>query len=201
MQKHKILCLLLVVCLGSSVLAQKKPRETERKAPGQANASAEQNKVTARRVFDELFTQGRFGEANQIYAPNCRVQFGGRSESLSQAINEARGWKSAAPDLVMTPNQITANGDVVTVNWTARGTHTGQGHGLKPTGKHVNMRGRSVFRFANGKIVEATTDEYQTELFRQLGVSKTTASMVDTTERLWAAVSRLFPNPLYASLQ
>src|SRR5262249_28866001 len=45
MQKHKILCLLLVVCLGSSVLAQKKPRETERKAPGQANASAEQNKV------------------------------------------------------------------------------------------------------------------------------------------------------------
>jgi len=183
--------------------AQKKPATSARTAPAQVkpNVSSEQNKAAARRALEELFTQGRFGEVNQIYAPNCRVQFGGRSESLSQAVAEARGWKSAAPDLVMTANQITANGDEVIVNWTARGTHTGQGHGLKPTGKHVNMRGRSVFRFANGKIVEASTDEYQTELFRQLGVSKTTASMVDNTEKLWAAISQMFPDPLYASLR
>lgn len=201
MRKHRIFYLLLVVCIAGLTLAhaQKKPAQLERKAPG--GASAEQNKAAARRVFEELFTQGRFGEANQVYAPNCKVQFGGRSESLSQAINEARGWKSAAPDLVMHVNQISANGDVVIVNWTAQGTHTGQGNGLKPTGKRVNMRGRSEFRFANGKIVEANNTEYRDELFRQLGVSKTTASMVDTSEKLWAAVSKLFPDPLYASLR
>src|SRR5262249_15075847 len=131
--KHKILYLLLFVCIAGLALAQKKPREVQRQAP--AGASVEQNKATARRVFDELFTQGRFGEVNQIYAPNCKFQFGGRSEGLSQAVSEGRGWKSAAPDLVMTANQITANGEEVTVNWTARGTQTGQGHGLKPTGK------------------------------------------------------------------
>src|SRR5215831_13291170 len=129
MHKHRILLLTIIVCGAFALaLAQKKPREQERKVPPQGNASAEQNKATARRVFDELFTQGRFGEANQVYAPNCKFQFGGRSEGLSQAVSEGRGWKSAAPDLVMTANQITANGDEVTVNWTARGTHTGQGH-------------------------------------------------------------------------
>jgi len=202
MHKHRILLLTIIVCGAFALaLAQKKPREVERKVPPQGNASAEQNKATARRVFDELYTQGRFGEANQVYAPNCKVQFGNRSVSLDQGISEARGWKSAAPDLVMTANQITANGDVVTVNWTARGTHTGQGHGLKPTGKHILMHGRSVFRFANGKIVEATTDEYRDELFRQLGVPKTTASIVDATEKLVSAVRQLLPDPLYASLQ
>jgi len=199
MRKHKILYLLLFVCIAGLALAQKKPREVQRQAP--QGASVEQNKATARRVFEELFTQGRYGEVNQIYAQNCRFQFGGRSEGLSQAVAEGRGWKSAAPDLVMTANQITANGDEVTVNWTAHGTHTGQGHGLKPTGKHVNMRGRTTFRFANGKIVEANSDDYQPELFRQLGVSKTTASMVDSTQRVWAALAQIFPDPLYASLR
>lgn len=199
MRKLKIFCLLLFVCIGAMALAQKKPREAERKAPPQGN-TAEQNKAAARRVL-EAYTQGSFEEANQLYAPNCRIRFGSQSQSLGQAVSEARGWKSAAPDLVMTPNQITVNGDVVTVNWTARGTHTGLGNGLKPTGKHVNMRGTTEFRFANGKIVEAITTDYRSELFRQLGVSKTAASMIDTGQRLWSTVAQLFPDPLYASLQ
>src|SRR5262245_53540252 len=161
MRKHKIFCLLLIVCIGGLTFAQKKPREQERKAPGQVKASAELNKATVRRVFDELFTQGRFGEVDQIYAPNCKVHFGGRTEGLSQAVAEGKGWKSAAPDLVMTADQISVNGDTVTVSWSARGTHTGQGHGLKPTGKRINMRGRSTFRVVDGKIVEAWNEEYR----------------------------------------
>src|SRR5215510_9210529 len=161
MRKHKIFCLLLIVCIGGLTFAQKKPREQERKAPGQVKASAELNKAVA----------------------------------------EGKGWKSAAPDLVMTADQISVNGDTVTVSWSARGTHTGQGHGLKPTGKRINMRGRSTFRVVDGKIVEAWNEEYRDELFRQLGVPKTAASMIDTSEKLWATVRQLFPDPLYASLQ
>lgn len=199
MRKQRILCLLLVVSISGLAFAQKKPRENERQKP-QA-ASPEQNKATARRVFEEIYSQGRFGEVNQIYAPNCKVTFGGRSQSLQEAVSEARGWKSAAPNLVMSVQQVSANGDVVTVNWLARGTHTGQGNGLKPTGKSVNMRGQTQFRFANGKIVEANTTEYRQELFRQLGVSKTAASMIDTSEKVLASLKQLFPDPLYASLQ
>lgn len=197
MRKHRIL--LLVVCIAGLTLAhaQKKGREK----PQEREGSAEQNKVAARRALEEIYSQGRFGQVEQIYAPNCKVRFGNRSESLSQAVEEAKQWKNAAPDLRMTVEGISANGDIVTVNWVAQGTHTRPTRGLKPTGKSINMRGRSEFRFANGKIVEATTNEYREELYRQLGVPKNAASLMITTEDLWASLSRMFPDPLYASLR
>ena len=201
MRKHTILFLTIMVCSALAVVsAQKKPAQQQRSAQRQAGPS-EQNKEVARRVFDDLFTQGRYGEIDQIYDRNCKVHFGNRTEGLSQAVAEGKGWRSAAPDLVMTANQISESGDKVTVHWTARGTHTGQGHGLKPTGKHILIHGASTFQIANGKIVEAWNDEYRDELFRQLGLPKTAASMVDTGQRLWSSVAQLFPDPLYASLQ
>jgi len=180
--------------------AQKKPAQQQRPAQRQAGPQ-NQNKLLARRVFEELTNQGRYGEVDQVFDRNCKVHFGNRTLGLSQAVAEGKGWKSAAPDLSMNVENVTENGDKVTVFWAARGTHTGQGLGAQPTRKQVSMRDRTVFLFKNGKIVEAWNSEYRQELFRQLGVSKTTASMFDTTEKLWAAAAQLFPDPLYASLQ
>src|SRR5262249_22778367 len=104
-------------------------------------------------------------------------------------------------DLVMTANQITTSGDTVTVNWTARGTHTGQGHGLKPTGKHFLVHGQSTFRFANGKIVEADNSEYRDELFQQLGVSKTKAFLYEKGQDLQASLQEMFVEPFSTNAQ
>ena len=199
MRRMRVILLLLICGAVTLATAQKKPRERERQQ--NQPASAEQNKQLARRVFDDLLSRGNYGEVNEIYASNCTVHFGGRSEGLGQAVSEGKGWRSAAPDLVMTANQITADGDMVNVNWTARGTHTGQGHGLKPTGKHFLVHGTSRFRIVNGKIVEAWNSEYRDELFQQLGVPKTAASMLSTGLQLWASVSEFFPDPLFGSLQ
>lgn len=199
MLKSKALCLTIILCAVTAVApAQKKP--ATRELPNQGR-QVELNKASARRALEEIYSQGRFGEVNQIYAPNCKVRFGNRSESLSEAVQEAKEWKNGAPDMRMTVEGISANGDVVTVNWVAQGTHTRPTRGLKPTGKSINMRGRSEFRFANGKIVEATTTEYREELYRQLGVSKRAASFIVTTQDLWASMSQLFPDPLYAFLR
>lgn len=197
MRNYRILCLIGIVCGGMTLMlaAQKKPAQNRG-----AENSAQQNEVKARRVFEEMASQGRYGEANQVFDPNCKVHFGNRTVGFSQATTEGKGWKSAAPDLIMRAEQVSSNGDRVTVSWSAQGTHTGRGIG-RPTGKRISMRDRTVFQFKNGKIVEVWNSEYKTELFRQLGVSKTAASMVDTTERIWAAVSQIFPDPLYASLQ
>jgi predicted ester cyclase len=187
------------VILGVAVVAglvlasaQKKPTYREPEPNTRAVASAEQNKTVSRRVFDDLFTQGRYSEINQIYASSCTVHFGNRTEGLAQAVEEGKGWRSAAPDLVMTADEITANGDMVSVSWTARGTHTGSGHGLKPTGKHILIRGSSRFRLENGKIVEAWNSEYRDELFRQIGVSKPRAFLYETALELRASLSELF---------
>jgi len=200
MLKCKALSLTIILCAITAVApAQKKPA-TRPNQESRQNNSAEANKAAVQRMF-EAYSQGRFDEARQLYAPNCKVQFGGRGSNVQESLSEAKGWKSAAPDLVMSGEQISANGDTVTVNWVATGTHTGRGNGLKPTGKRVNVRGKSEFRFANGKIVEAHNTEYRDQLYRQLGVPKNAAAMMIMTEDLWASVKRMLPDPLYASLQ
>lgn len=199
MRRYGLVVGLLVVCGGLALLMHAQKRQAPPVRPGQAD-SAEQNKVAARRVFEELYTGGRFGEANQIFAPNCQVHFGNRTVPLQAAIAESRGWKSASPDSSMIVENISGNGDRVTVVWTARGTHTGQGVGVKPSGRRFSMRQQSEFVFQNGKIVEVFNNEYRTELFRQLGVSRPAAFMFFTSERVVALLADVLPDRLFSSL-
>jgi hypothetical protein len=204
MRNYRVFSLMVVLCGGLTLTPgeQRRPapqQEQQRQRPGQANP--EQNKQVARRLFEELFTQARYEHIDEVFDRNCKVHFGNRTLGLAQAVAEGKGWRSAAPDLVMAAEQVSADGDKVTVFWSAKGTHTRQGNELKPTGRRISMRSRSVFQIKNGKIIEAWNEEYRPELFRQLGVSKTAASMFDTTERLWATLSEMFPDPLYALLQ
>ena len=187
---YLLLCLVLVTGLVLA-FAQKKPVDKERPIPPGHVASPELNKQVVRRVFDELFNQGRYDAINQIYDSNCKVHFGSRNERLGQSVEEGKGWRSAAPDLVMTVGRITANGDMVEVDWVARGTHTGAGHGLKPTGKKFMVRGNSRFQVENGKIVEVWNSEYRDELFHQLGVSKPVAFVYERVQDMQASLEPL----------
>jgi hypothetical protein len=99
----------------------------------------------------------------------------------------------------MTADDMKVEGNVVSVSWTARGTHTGKGNGLmKPTGKHILVHGNSRFRVVNGKIAEVWNNYNRNDIFRQLGVSPTMAYFYDETEGLRLAVSRMFTGPLPA---
>lgn len=197
MFKYRFLGLVIVLCAAiGAAPAQKKPRQT----PAQEPQNRQQNKLVARRVFEELTNQGRYGAVDEVFDRNCKVHFGNRTMGLSQAVAEGKGWKSAAPDMSMNVESVSENGDKVTVVWSAHGTHTGQGLGVKPTGRQASIRDRSEFLIKNGKIVEAWNPEYREKLYRQLGVSKTAASMMEKTEDLWASLSALFPDPLYNAL-
>jgi predicted ester cyclase len=198
MRKSTTFCLMFIVCTTLTLaVAQKKPRQQER-AQAQTQSKG-QNEALVRRVFD-LTNGGQFGQADQVFDRNCKIHFGGRTVGLSQAVAESRGWKSAAPDMAMNVESVTENGDKVTVVWSARGTHTGQGLGVKPTRRQVSMHNRTEFLIKNGKIVEAWNPEYRDELSRQLGVPKNAISMMEDGFTLLAAVRDLFPDPLYAAL-
>jgi predicted ester cyclase len=160
----------------------------------------EQKKVPVRQLYEEMFTHGRYELLEQAFEKNCPVHFGNRTIRLQEAVMEGKGWRSAAPDLVMAIEKIDVKGDMVEVVWEARGTHTGQGHGLKPTGRRVAMRSTSRFRVVNGKIVEAWNEEYRPELFRQIGVSKTQAFMFFAGEKLWTTIGAFIPDSFYSSL-
>jgi len=146
------------------------------------------NHLPVRQLYEELFTRGRYELTSQVFHGNCLVHFGNRHLKLEEAVNEGKGWRSAAPNLVMTVDQISETGNMVQVSWNARGTHTGEGHGLRPSRKPFLVRGNSRFLVQNGKIAEAWNEEYRPELLRQLGVSRPTAFMFLFTLNLWSMV-------------
>lgn len=181
---------------GQNLIASQRRPSAETRSKAQPQA-AEQNEAVVRQVFDDLFSRGRYEQIDRIYARDCVVHHNNRLYKLEESVAEGKGWRSAAPDLHMTADQVTSQGDIVTVAWTARGQHTGKGNGLmKPTGKHILVRGNSRFRVLNGKIVEVWNNYDRNEIFRQLGVSPTMAFLYEETEGLRLAVSRMFSGPV-----
>ncbi len=130
----------------------------------------EQNKAVARRVFDEIFNQGRFEVADEIYARNFVNHGVHRDAGLKEDQDAARGWKLAFPDLKMTVLKEIAEGDLVTVLYSVTGTNTGEGNGLPATGKKIEGRGITIWRIANGQITEEWSEFDQLRFMKQLGL-------------------------------
>jgi len=113
------------------------------------------NKAVAMRVFNEIFNQGKFQVANEIYAPDFQNHGLHRSVDLRTDQEAVHAEKNAFPDLRMSVQQMVAEGDKVAVLWTFQGTHTGSGYaGLPPTGTRVQVRGITIWRIVDGRIVE-----------------------------------------------
>ena len=87
--------------------------------------------------------------------------------------------KTAFPDMVLTIDEMVAEGERVAVQVTTRGTNTGPLVGLPafgrlenpapPTGKAVRGSGVYVFRVRDGKIASYAAAIDQIGLLRQLG--------------------------------
>ena len=138
--------------------------------PALASNLQNKNKTVARRVFDEIFNQGKFEVADQIYAKDFVNHGLMRDASLKEDQAAARGWKQAFPDLKMTVLQEVAEGDLVTVLWMGSGTNTGAGNGLPATGKSGQLRGITIWRIVNGKITEEWSEFDQLSILKQLGL-------------------------------
>lgn len=130
----------------------------------------EKNKAVARRVFDDIFNRGRLEVAGEIYAPDFVDHGLQRDTGLRQDQAAVRGWRMAAPDLVMTVDQMLAEGDRVCVLWTGRGTNTGEGNGLPASGKRFALRGITIWRIEGGRIREEWSEFDMLGLLRQTGV-------------------------------
>jgi steroid delta-isomerase-like uncharacterized protein len=122
-------------------------------------AQQAKNKAVAARVFEEIFNQGKFQVANEIYAPDFVNHGLHRNYDLQEDQEAVHAEKKAFPDLRMSVLLMAAEGDLVTVVWVFRGTHTGSGYdGLPPTGVKLELRGITVWRIVDGKIREEWTE-------------------------------------------
>ena len=134
--------------------------------------STEENKVISRRIFEEAASQGNFAVIDEAIAPT----FVYRTSALPESHGPA-GFKEfftehrrTFPDIHYTLEEVVAEGEKGVVHWTITGTNQGDLRGNPPTGKPVKVPGITIFRFANGQIVDGGTVWDALALLQQLGV-------------------------------
>src|SRR5664280_2189516 len=69
------------------------------------------NKAVVMRVFDEIFNQGKFQVADEIYAPDRRNHGRHRAVDLKTDQEAVHAEKKAFPDLRMSVQEMVAEGD------------------------------------------------------------------------------------------
>ena len=125
------------------------------------------NKEVARRVYEDGLSRGIF---TVPYTDDFVGHGGSTTFTHEDGMKEAKGWRSAFPDLTVEVDIMVAEGDLVAVRWTARGTNTGTGNGIPATGRKVQVSGTAIFRFVDGRIAEEWTSANTLGLMKQLGL-------------------------------
>ena len=133
--------------------------------------STQDNKAIARR-FAQVWGKGTLNIVDELAAPNLSVSY----PLLPETVHGPEAFKqilmmvhSGLPDADARIEDEIAEGDKVVVRWRMRGTHTGELMGIAPSGKPVTWTGITIYRLADGKIVEEKGEEDSLGLMQQLG--------------------------------
>jgi len=131
---------------------------------------SEQNKRTARRIFEEIESQGNLAVVDEIFATDFvnHTPFG-ENHGPEGAKQFATMLRTAFPNLHSTVEDQVAEGDKVATRFTARGTHRGDLQGIPASGNTMEITGIVLSRFANGKIVEQWGNPDLLGMMRQIG--------------------------------
>jgi steroid delta-isomerase-like uncharacterized protein len=135
---------------------------------------SEQNKMVVRRAIEEVYNQGKLDVVDELVSSDFVAH------TTSEDIHGSAGMRQfvaslrqAFPDLHMTIQDQVAEGDKVVTRWTARGTHSGEFHGIPPTGKKGSLTGINIDRVVDSKAVECWTSTDDLGLLQQLGAVPT----------------------------
>lgn len=131
---------------------------------------SKQNKTIARKVFEDIQSQRNVALIDEIVAgdyvghtPPSDIHGPEGAKQFEAMLHEA------FPDMQVTVEDQIAEGDKVVTRWTCRGTHRGEFQGMPPTGKRMTMSGMTIFRIANGKLVEGWNNPDLLGVLQQLG--------------------------------
>jgi len=91
-----------VFLAGASLLAKSEPQSTP--------TIEERNKAIATRVFEEIFNQGRFEVADEIYSPDFQNHGYHRTVDLKTDQDAVHAEKQAFPDLRLQVERLIAEG-------------------------------------------------------------------------------------------
>jgi steroid delta-isomerase-like uncharacterized protein len=120
----------------------------------------ERNIEVVRSWIDEAWSKGNVTVADDLltdgfvlHDPVARREVVGRDAERALIT----GLRESIPDLRFTIDDVVADGDDVTIRWTAEGTHGGELLGFPSTGRPLAIRGVDMYRLEEGRIAESWT--------------------------------------------
>jgi predicted ester cyclase len=127
-------------------------------------------KARARRLPDELLTQGDLAVADELLAADCSSH---APAALAPGVAGMKRWvtalRRAFPDLFALVEAEIAEGDTVVQRIACSGTHLGEFLGLPPTGRRAAWELVAIQRLGpDGKVAEFWSSWDQLGLLRQL---------------------------------
>jgi len=133
--------------------------------------STQENKNIARR-FIQVWGDGDLDIIEELAAPSLSVQYPIMPQVVqgSKAFRKVmENFRSAFPDSELKIEEEIAEGDKVVIRWSFSGTHQGILLHFPPTGKRVKWTGITIYRIADGKIMEEKGEEDFLGFLRQIG--------------------------------
>ncbi|UCE96925.1 MAG: ester cyclase [Candidatus Bathyarchaeota archaeon] len=132
--------------------------------------SLEDNKAIIRKVIDAVNNQD-LALLDELIAPDFvyhrpTQQIQGLDVMKQGVMEELRSF----PDLHVNIEDIMAEGEKVCVRLTETATHKAPFRGLAPSGQKLTYTVMTIWRIAEGKVVEGWGVYDQMDFFKQLGV-------------------------------
>ena len=129
-----------------------------------------ENKALVRRWIEEM-DKHNFEPIDEILSADFKLHFPGNPEPMK--LNEYKQFihslYESFPDARHKIEDLIAEGDRVVVRVTDCGTHKGNFMGVAPTDVEVNIGSIVIYRFVEGKCVEAWQELDLLGLMQQLG--------------------------------
>jgi len=126
------------------------------------------------RWHEEIFNQGRYETIDELMAPGAVIRGAGLGTKPARCVSDLKEevamLRAVFPDLRLTVDEIVCEGDMVAMRVTATGTHSGEGLGITPTGRRLEIHGMSMGRWQDGQLVEGWNQYDFLTLYRELGV-------------------------------
>jgi steroid delta-isomerase-like uncharacterized protein len=127
------------------------------------------NRAIALRWMDEIWNQRRDEVIDELMHADAVGHMEGGDADGPEGFRRARAeFLDALPDLRIDVEDSVAEGDQVVLRWRVTGTHLGSGLGIPPSGRAVQARGMSWFRFRDGRMAEGWDSWDQSGLLKSL---------------------------------
>ena len=132
--------------------------------------TAAENKRRYAEYIQAIFNEARFDQLDGYLAHDYAIKDAppGSAEGAAGIREVVTMFRTAFPDMVITLDEVIAEGDWVASKSTLRGTQTGEFLGVAPTGRSVAVTSLTMVKYRDGRLTESWVKNDVTSQMAQL---------------------------------